>query len=733
MTPDQDDEKQPAAERLQMFGARLSRLAHEQVQARSQIDARWLEDYRQYHGEYDPGTKERIRRAEGSELYVNITRNKTNAAEARLQDMLFPTDDRNWGIQPTPVPELERMKPGQVIPGPNGEQVDAGVAAEDVMREAREKAGMMQTEIDDQLKESRYQIKSRDVIHDAAVAGTGITKGPVIVGRSRKRWDTLQDGTSMLTVTEALEPGVERVDHWDFFPDMSARHIDEAEFIFERHLWTKRQLREFASLPGALDEEIRAVVRGGKETGNIAKDYTNDIRAITGVDSVSSDTKYEVWEYHGPISKSELMDALDESGEPMDEDEADELDDEVEAVVFFSGNRVLKVVLNPMDTGERPYSVFCWEKDESSIFGFGIPYLMRNPQKVINASWRMMMDNAGATVSDIIVANREIISPADGSWTSQPGKKKLYFLKDKTRSVHEAFANFTIPNHQAELAAIFQMARQLADEETNLPLIAQGEQASHVTKTSSGMAMLMNSANIVLRRAVKNWDDDQTRPTITRFYDWNMQFSQKKEIKGDYTVDARGSGALLVREKQQENLLVYANISASNPELAVRRDWEGLDKELAKALEVPHNNITLSDQEIEQKRKEAGQQMPPEAQIRMAEIQIKQQQAERQAQMDQLDMQLRREQQQWDQQYKAAQLKVDQEAKMADLALREGVTMAQLEAKLQLENNRHELELQKTEAQIQNQRDVKAAELSQRQNERLARERNLQAGYDSWG
>ncbi len=733
MTPDQDDEQQMAAERLQIFGARLSRLAYEQVQARSQIDTRWLNDYRQYHGEYDPDIKERIRQAEGSDLYVNITRNKTNAAEARLQDMLFPTDDRNWGIQPTPVPELENAKPGQMVQGANGESVDAGEVAEGLMREAREKAELMQSEIDDQLKESRYQVKARDVIHDAAVAGTGVIKGPVIVGRSRKRWDTLEDGTSVLTVKEALEPSAERVDHWDFFPDMSARHIDEAEFIFERHLWTKRQLREFAGLPGALMEQVRAVVRGGKEAGNIAKDYTNDIRAITGVDSVTSDTKYEVWEYHGPISKSELLDALDESGDPMDEEEADELDDEVEAVVFFSGNSVLKVVPNPMDTGERPYSVFCWEKDESSIFGFGIPYLMRNPQKVINASWRMMMDNAGATVSDIIVANREIISPADGNWTSQPGKKKLYFLKDKTRSVNEAFANFTIPNHQVELANIFNMARQLADEETNLPLIAQGEQSSHVTKTSSGMAMLMNSANIVLRRAVKNWDDDMTRPTITRFYDWNMQYSQKAEIKGDYTVDARGSGALLVREKQQENLMVYANLSASNPELAMRRDWAGLDKELAKALEVPHHSITLSDSEIDQKRKEAGEQASPEMQMKMAEIQLKQQEAKREAEKDQANFQLKQQQQQWEQQYKAAQLQSEQEKVMAELALRQNLTMTELETKLQLESRRREAEMQKTAAQLSNQRDFKAAELTQQQNERLARERNRQMGYDSWG
>nr|BDD48032.1 hypothetical protein 5 [Halomonadaceae bacterium] len=546
-SPDeQQDQQEQIAERLQLFGTRLSRLAYEQVQQRNALEQRWLEDLRQYHGEYDLATASNLEQAEGSKVFVNITRNKTNAAEARLQDMLFPTDDRNWGIRPTPVPELERIEPGEVMQDAQGQPVDAYEAAYQLKREAKKRAQGMQDEIDDQLNEGRYSVKCRDIIHDASLLGTGVLKGPVIVGRTKKRW--LQEGgVSVLAIEEALEPSVERVDPWDFFPDMSARTIDEAEYLFERHRWTKRQMREFARLPGVLDEQLRAVVRGGTESTNVAKDYTNDIRAITGVDSVAHDNKYEVWEYHGPIDKAELLDALEKGGDDsLTAEELNELDDEIEAVVFFSGNHVLKVTLNPMDTEDRPYSVFNWEKDESAIFGFGIPYLMRQAQRVINAAWRMMLDNAGSSASDIIVANRQLIQPADGSWSSQPGKKKLYFLNDAKRSVNEAFASFTIPNHQAELAAIFQMARQLADEETNLPLIAQGEQAAHVTDTSSGMAMLMNSANIVLRRAVKNWDDDMTRPTITRFYDWNMQYAENEALKGDYSVDARGSGALLV-------------------------------------------------------------------------------------------------------------------------------------------------------------------------------------------
>jgi hypothetical protein len=711
----EEDQRLMLEEQLQVFGSRLSRLVSEQSGLRSEIEARWLEDLRQYHGEYT--ADELSRMTNGSSVFVNITRNKTNGAEARLGEMLFPTDDRNWGVRPTPVPELSNVKPGQVGVDPaTGQPIDLGKLADQIEKQAADQAMLMEKEIDDQLTEAKYNAKSRDVIHDACQLGTGIIKGPVIVGKIKKRWDVLQDGTSVLQVEEALEPSAERVDPWDFFPDMSARRLDECEFIFERRRMSKRQLREFARLPGVMIDQVRRVAESKAQSTHLTKDYIADIREITGVNTVSSSTLYEVWEYHGPVSKDELQ----TTGLFADE-EIDELNDEVDAIVHFSGNHVLKVTLNPLETEERPYAVFNWEKDESCVFGFGVPYLMRNAQKVINASWRMMMDNAGASVADTTIVNRELVTPADGSWGFGP--KKMYFLKDKSRDVREAFASFSQPSHQVELANIFSMARQLADEETNLPLIAQGEQSSHVTKTSSGMEMLMNSANIVLRRAIKNWDDDVTAPTIKRFYDWNMQFSDKAEIKGDYCIDARGTGALLVKDKQQENLMLLAGISAQNPEFAIRVDWDGLYKEIVKSLEVPAYNVTLTDAEVEDKRQQMMQQAQAQqeqpdnsaAQVKMAELQLKQQQM-------QIDMQVQQARMQYDMQLQQAKLEQERELKFADLALREQITMAELQSRLQIESQKDKTA-----------RDRAAADTAIKRMQKELKAQNLQMGFDTYG
>lgn len=728
------------AERLHTFAHRLGTLCSEQVAKKNQIEQRWLDDLRQYHGEYAADEATKLARAKGSEIFVNITRNKTNAAEARLQDMLFPTDDRNFGLYSTPVPELDYVS-RQTPQAPDEEEPIA--EARKIKAFANDAAMAMQEVIDDQLLESRYHIKARDIIHDACQLGTSVIKGPIIIGRTKKRWDVMPDGMSVMQIVEALEPTVERVDPWDFFPDMSAKHIGEAEFVFERRRLSKKQLREMAQLPGVLVSQLREIVKGAAKDTHKAQDFTDDIRNITGVNTVGEGNKYEIWEYHGPISKTELIDAMSMSEDEVDYEEVDELDDEIEATVFFCGERVIKVSVNPMESDDRPYSVFNWEKDESSIFGFGVPCLMRSAQKVINASWRMMMDNAGLSVADQIVVNKELLYPADGSWDMTP--KKIWYLRDKTRSVGEAFATFSTPSHQAELANIFGMARQLADEETNLPLIAQGEMGPHTTKTSSGMAMLMNSSNIVLRKAVKNWDDDITRPLITRFYDFNMQFNDKAEIKGDFSIEARGSGALLVREKQQENLMIYSNLSMSIPEFAKRRDWAELDREIAKSLEVPYDQITLGEEEMAEREAQAMemaqmQQQDPGADKAAVEMQLKQ-----------LDLQIKQGRLQLDSQKAAAALQQDQAEMQADMQL-EVARMEQIERlelqKLQAQAQLKQMELDakyqinsetlltKTgiEAQkIRTDRDKAAATTNLRLTDSQLKSRNLDQGFDTFG
>ena len=698
VTDKSEQAERDMAERLRVFGVRLQSKAEDQVKRRYSIDERWLDDLRQFNGQYDKTTAATLAASGGSKLFVNITRNKVNAAEARLIDILFPTDDRNWGIQPTPVPYLSKItkdedpvqnEDGSPFVTDKGVQVEKRDIAQGVIEEARERSNAMQDEIEDQLTETNYNSVNRDMVHDAVLYGTGVLKGPVILGKTRQKWSEVVDDqgqvAQVIEMVEDLKPGAERVDPWDFFPDMQARSIDDAEFIFQRHYMSKKALRDLADKPGFLRTQIAEVLKKDADNSHTAT-HLQEMQSMAGLTSLDNG-RFEVWEYHGPVEKEDLIAA----GVEVDEDD---VFTDFNGVVWFSEGRVLKAVINPADTGDMPYSVFNWEGDDTSVFGVGIPFLMRSSQKVLNATWRMLMDNAGLSVGPQTVINSQVVRPADGNWRLTP--HKVWELTDKNGNVNNVFGSFEINSHMTELISLFQYARQIADEETALPQISQGEQGS-ATDTASGMSMLMNSANTMLRRVVKNFDDDITRPFIKRMYDWNMQFNPKEDVKGDFSIDARGTSSLLVKEQQAANLMNLMNISAS-PLLEPLTNTAALYRKVVSSMQIEADEIVKTTEEIEletqkmQKQMEAQQEMMMQAQQAQPQAPtgdpLAEQKLALEAQKMQMDGQLKGAQIQ----AQAQKLQVDQqkmasdrELELAKMAAEKGIKVSEMRTKLGIE------------------------------------------------
>ena len=748
-----EEERILQEENLNMLGSKLDRLAQEQVAGRQMIETRWLEDLRQYHGEYTPEETKRMSDNSSSQVFVNITRNKTRAGIARMSDMLLPNDDTNFGIKSTPVPAMSATNSapmqadmqqqgdplmhgqGMVNGMPESHQsmdpethakamqvMGQGAQAEknEPKQQADEAARQMQQQIEDDFAEANYNAHARDVIEDACKLGLGVLKGPKVVNRTRRAWITdPQTGQSTIEVQDELRAGLERVDPWDVFPDMSASSAAEAEFWFERKLLNRKQMRELADLPGVIKGQLRRAL-ANDQGHHISQDRRQELRAITGVDTVTNDRKYELWEYWGPLDKDELKAC-------GCEDIDDDVLVEYTGCVLMVGGHVIKAAINPLESGDLPYSVFNWEKDDSSIFGFGIPYLMRQPQKVVNASWRMMMDNAAVSAGPQIVMKKRGVVPQDGNWALRPNK---VWQDTGDEPVGSVFQVYQIQNNQAGLFAIFEAAQKLADTETNLPILLQGEGmgAGPGGKTFGGMQMLMNNSNIVLRSAVKNFDDGVTAPTVRRFYDYHMMYTDRPEIKGDFDIVARGTSVLIAREEQQEKLMMLSQVAAQNPIFAKLTNWAGLYREILRAMQVQVDTVTYTDEEIKTREAEEGE--GPSVEEKMAMFEMKLKQEEHEFAGKRLEAEL--DHKEWEREYKAAQLQSEQEHQRAGLALKEGITMAELEAKVGLESQSLEVQMRQTAAKIQADRDQKAAELSEKQNDRLARQENQKMGFDSY-
>lgn len=632
--------------------SRLSRLASDVVSKRKEVEIRWLEDMCQYAGVrsvQEMGSKpERAASTasaaanSGSQVFVNITRPKTNRTEGRICDILFPADDKNWGIQATPVPDLATVaKRGmqeaeraaedanrlEGLNDPNATTAEglSGIEllqkAEDLGTQAAEaqakideadrRAELMEAQIDDQLVECQYSQKARDAIGWAVKIGIGVLKGPVLCDYGRGRWQSGESGYA-LKQQEGAEhaPGVECTSPWSFFPDPSATCIADAEYVLERHLPSKRELRTMARKLGFDPGAVRELLEGGSDRGS-ADDlqFLADIRLLTG-ETTPVEGRFVVWEYHGQLEVQEIAALIRAEGtEEADEraaafeKDADPLDDRM-VIAWFCNGRMLKLTeYYPMDSGELLYSVFSFEKGNASILGaIGVPRMMRDSQEALNAAWRMMMDNAALSTGPQILIDKAAVQPADGEWTMRPRKAWLWDSANASGG-QPPFQAFNITMNQEQLAGIIALAQAFIDEETSMPRIAEGggnmeNQPGGATPVGT-MAMMMNSAGVNIRRVVKNWDDDVTSPIITRIYDHNMQFSTRDEIKGDMKVEARGTAVLLVREQQAQILLPLAQNWTGHPVLSgmLKQHGYGAARMALQTLGIDPADVLLSADE----------------------------------------------------------------------------------------------------------------------------------------
>jgi hypothetical protein len=567
------DATQINAERLQGFAKTLVDRRKEAIDGRQQsgIEDDWREDQDFYDG-LDDANRDEKKYTKGASLnagltsiktedagarstvFLNITAPYVDGAAARVSDMLLPTDDRNWAIKPTPIPELAQalkddstMQPtagGQPAVNADGSpvQVSRKDYAQQILDQANERAEAAQKRIDDWLTECQWHAQCRELIQNCTTLGSGVVKGP-FPKKMRDRAFFRNGQAAALKVVEKLQPASKRISCWDLFPDPACgESIHNGSYMWERDRVTAKQLKELKGTPGYLGDQIDAVIAEGpkKSSETPSPDQPADDKE-----------QYEIWYYTGNIRKTDL----EACGCQVTEDSPN-----VSGLVTLVNDHVIKAVLTPMDTDGFPYDIMPWKKRPGMPWGAGVARQIRTAQRMLNAGVRNMMDNAGYSSGPIIIVNRKAIEPADGDWTMSV--RKLFYTKtdQEVEDVNKIFAAFNVPTMQKELLAIIQFALKIAEDVTGLPLLMQGQQGK-APDTVGGMTILNNNASTVLRRIAKLFDDYITEPHIRRYYQFLLEHGPDDNEKGDMLVDARGSSALVERDLQNQliqQLLPYS-------------------------------------------------------------------------------------------------------------------------------------------------------------------------------
>ena len=117
-----------------------------------------------------------------------------------------------------------------------------------------------------------------------------------------------------------------------------------------------------------------------------------------------------------------------------------------------------------------------------------------------------------------------------------------------------------------------------------------------MTRTASGMSMLLGAASLNIKTVVKNLDDFLLKPLGEAYFQWNMQFFEGKlATEGDLEVHAMGTNSLMQKEVRSQRLTMFLQ-TAQNPAIAPFVKISKIISELAYSLDLDPDEI-LNDPE----------------------------------------------------------------------------------------------------------------------------------------
>ena len=629
--------------------------------ARQTDETRWLKAYSNYRGLYNKSVK--FRDSEKSRIFVKITKTKVLAAFGQLIDVIFGTGKFPIGITETKIPEGEManayldsqtgapgiestMGGGELPDDVDGNALDnpynvgyegdgkilkpgATMAKglfsdtlEDILEDqlteglspiptvleispAQKAARRMEKLIHDQIDESKGSSEIRNALLESALLGTGIVKGPFNFNKKLHKWEDGEEGERNYNPLEVRVPRIEFVSCWDFYPDPSATNIDECEFVVHRHKMNKSQLRGLRNMPYFNEDAIRECIQQGPNYTE--KDFESQLKDDARSDEYQSN--FEVIEYWG------IMDAeyAREVGIELP-DSVDDLD-EVQINAWVCGTQLLRAVVNPFTPYRLPYHAFPYERNPYNFFGIGVAENMDDSQQIMNGHARMAVDNlamAGSLVFDV----DESALVGGQSMEIYPGK----IFRRQAGMPGQAIHGLKFPNTAPENMMMFDKFRQLADEQTGIPSYSHGQTGvQSMTRTASGMSMLLGASSLNIKTVVKNLDDFLLKPLGEAFFQWNMQFFEGGlDVKGDLEVKATGTNSLMQKEVRSQRLTTFLQ-TAQNPAIAPFVKISKLVSELAYSLDLDPDEILNNPEEAAMMAQiigmqNAGQTTSPETQ-----------------------------------------------------------------------------------------------------------------------
>jgi len=664
----------------------------------SGIEDEIISSRRAYNGEYDDEDLQKIQAEGGSSIFMNITALKAKAARSWILDILLPPQERAWILSPSPLPELPMEISKQIEesiqrdfqekkeqaatpppvpesatpPSPTAPPIGAAQQAqeslkemnqqrrdiydavfEEIKKEARFQLRKMEIQVDDQLKEGKWDAALSDFVTDFTIYPTAFMKGPVITNGKKIKWE---NGEAV--VVEDFIYLNKRVDPLDVYPSPSATTIQEGSFIEHIRL-SASELTSLKGIDGYDTDRINDVLAGNTgswftmddsiedEKSDLEKrgDYissNNDV--IHGLHFFGAVKVETLREWGLILPKVKVED--EELGVEVEVEEYED-NDVVETEIILVGGQVIKAKLNDDPLLKRPYYKASFIDLPGAFWGRSLPMMMRDTQRMCNAVARALANNLGMSSGLQVYVNVDRL--ADDGPIDEIVPRKIWQVKNDPAGGSAKPIEFFQPTSNAnELLAVFQKFEERADDVTGIPRWAYGNDPNTAggRPTVGGLSLMLESATKVIKDAIRNIDMGLIQPRIECQFYYNLVTNPDNKYTGDVNVIPRGSSALTIKAAQQirRNELLQATANPYDQTLIGPAARAEILREIGKDLGMDSNIIPSA---IDVKRNVEKAQAQQEAMAQQPQapdnsMQIVQMQTQAMAQVAQMQAEMKK-------------------------------------------------------------------------------------------
>jgi len=616
------------------LAAHIRRAWEDAKTAKRPIEIRLLDCARRQKGVYDPDKLKAIEEEGGSALYPKLTTTKTRAAAAWIRDVLMPASGRPWGLEPTPVADIppeylaqfarqlqsQQAQSMQLVPNgapSQAPQLDPEKLEETlrqmVQAKARKVADRHEQLIDDQLSEGGWHEALESFIDDFCVYPAALIRGPLLQRVPELAW---REGWNMIEVEE-IKPQFVRVSPFDIYPSPDASDIDDGAYLIERERYSRADLNRLRGVPGYNDEELEEVLRDHGRGG---------LREWLAPDTERA--RLEERRHEWLNNAGETIEGLHYWGSAqgllllqwgMTPEQIPDPLAEYEVDAILVGRHVIRCVINRNPMGERPYHKASFQLVPGSFWGVAIPELMADIQDMCCAVARAQANNMAFASGPQIEIATDRLMPEENPNEIFPMKRWRTKSDRTSTGTQQPAIRFYQPNSLAgELMQVYSMWEQRADDATNIPRYAYGnEKVGGAGNTASGLSMLFESANKGIKDAIRHIDRGVTRRVIYALWLHNMRYSNDPSIKGDCKVVPMGATAQLLRDQTQQARQQFLAGTANPIDMQIL-GVEGrakLLRSVSEQLDMP--DLIPDEGAIKAQLEQQGQQQAQQAQQQM--------------------------------------------------------------------------------------------------------------------